>query len=295
MMCESDETIHVVASSSATVLVGAVIVMGGLLGGAQFPTSPVRVCHYCRRVPERYDTIGRVYARHRAADPRIAAQIEAALGDARSVVNVGAGAGSYEPRDRVVAAVEPSTVMIAQRPSDAAPVVRAVAEALPFARDAFDVALATFTVHHWTDPAAGLRELERVAPRQVILTFDESGEWLDRFWLTRDYLPRSAFADTVLDGVTQVCDVVSPARIEVVPVPFDCRDGFFCAYWRDPHAYLDPGVRASISALALLEEAVLLPGLARLAADLESGAWEARNADILELEALDLGYRLVVT
>jgi len=245
-------------------------------------------------VPERYDTIGRVYARHRAADSRIASQIERALGSASTVLNVGAGTGAYEPRDRIVTAVEPSTVMIEQRAPDAAPVMRAVAEALPFPDDTFDVALGTFTVHHWTDAAAGLREVRRVARRQVILTFDESDEWFDRFWLTRDYIPRAVFAGTMVDGVSQVCDVIQPSRVEVVPVPFDCADGFFCAYWRDPGAYLDPDVRASISALALLDDADLRPGLARLAADLESGAWETRNADILDLEALDFGYRLVV-
>jgi SAM-dependent methyltransferase len=245
-------------------------------------------------VPERYDTIGRVYGRHRVADSRIASQIELALGSARTVVNVGAGTGAYESRDRVVTAVEPSTVMIEQRAPDAAPVVRAVAETLPFPAETFDVALGTFTVHHWSDVAAGLREVQRVARRQVILTFDESDEWFDRFWLTRDYIPRTVLAGSMVDGVSQVCDVIQPARVEVVPVPFDCADGFFCAYWRDPRAYLDPDVRASISALALVDDADLQPGLARLSADLDSGAWETRNADILDLEALDFGYRLVI-
>jgi SAM-dependent methyltransferase len=243
----------------------------------------------------RYDTIGRVYARHRSADPRIMGQIERALGDAHSVVNVGAGAGSYEPADRRVTAVEPSNVMLAQRRPDAAPVVRAIAEALPFPNDSFDAALATFTVHHWSDPARGLRELQRVARRHVILTFDQGDEWLDDFWLTRDYLPKAHFRGELFSALSQVLTEIEPARVEVVPVPFDCRDGFFCAYWRRPHAYLDPDVRASISALALLDDAVLEPGLRKLAADLRSGAWHERNRALLELDAYDFGYRLVVT
>ena len=244
---------------------------------------------------ERYDTIGRVYARHRLPDRRIAEQIERALGDARTVVNIGAGTGGYEPTARDVVAVEPSTVMIAQRPHDAAPVVRAVAEGLPFPDRSFDVALATLTVHHWPDSAAGLRELQRVAERQVIFTFDQDEDWLDQFWLTRDYLPRSVMRDAFLAGLEQVCEVIEPQRVEVVSVPSDCTDGFFCAYWRQPHAYLDPKVRASISTFALVDDALLAPGLQRLAADLASGAWEQRNRDILELEAADFGYRLVVT
>jgi SAM-dependent methyltransferase len=247
-----------------------------------------------RSVVHRYDTIGQVYARHRTPDPRITRQIERALGDAHKVVNVGAGAGAYEPVERLVVAVEPSAVMIDQRPGDAASVARAVAEALPFPDRCFDAALATFTVHHWKDSASGLRELERVARRQVILTFDQGDEWLDNFWLTRDYLPHAQFRGTLFSGLSQVCAVIKPMRIEVVPIPFDCTDGFFCAYWRRPHAYLDPGVRASISALALLDDAVLAPGLDRLEADLRSGAWHRRNRQLLELDVLDLGYRLVV-
>ena len=235
----------------------------------------------------RYDTVGQVYARHRVPDPRITRQIERALGDAYTVVNVGGGAGAYEPIDRQVVAVEPSAVMIDQRAVDAAPVVQAVAEALPFPDQCFDAALATFTVHHWQDSATGLRELERVARRQVILTFDQGDEWLDNFWLTRDYLPYAQFRGT---------------RHESTPLivfkDYGVNDGggdFFCAYWRRPHAYLDPGVRASISALALLDAAVLAPGLDRLEADLRSGAWRRRNRHLLELDALDFGYRLVVS
>ena len=221
-------------------------------------------------------------------------QIERALAGARSVVNIGAGAGAYEPPQRHVVAVEPSHVMIAQRPANAVALVQGVAEALPFPDGCFDAALATFTVHHWHDSSRGLREMMRVARHQVILTFDQGDEWLDAFWLTRDYLPQAYFRGNLFSGLAQVSAEIEAARVEVVPVPFDCLDGFFCAYWRRPHAYLDAEVRASISALAMLDDAVLEAGLAQLEGDLRSGAWYERNRDLLELDACDFGYRLVV-
>jgi len=242
----------------------------------------------------RYDTIGRVYSRHRATEPRIEAQIHAALGDARAVLNVGAGTGSYEPDDRVVIALEPSPVMIEQRAPDAAPVIRGCAETLPFADRTFDVVLALLTVHHWDDVDSGLRELQRVAPRQVVLTWDPEAMTADSFWLTREYLPDASGADWGLAALPEILAGLGPARVEPVPIPHDCRDGFFRAYWRRPEAYLDPDVRASISALALVDDAVLAPGLARLRIDLETGAWHQRYAELLDVDALDLGYRLVV-
>lgn len=242
---------------------------------------------------ERYDAIGTGYSRHRRPDPSIMAQIEAALGTANSVINIGAGAGAYEPPGRRVLAVEPSEVMIGQRRPTAC-VVRARAEALPAAEGSFDAALATFTVHHWEDPALGLAEMRRVAGRQVVLTFDQDDTWLEQFWLTRDYFPREYFRGRMFTGLEEVLEGLVPARVEVVPVPADCRDGFFCAYWRRPAAYLDPQVRGSISALALLEPSVLREGLARLADDLASGAWEDRNSSLLELDRCDFGYRLVI-
>ena len=241
----------------------------------------------------RYDTIGQDYADRRRSDPRIMAQIERALGTATSVINVGAGTGAYEPNERRVVAVEPSGVMISQRRRRGA-VIQAVAEALPVADGSFDAALATFTVHHWTDPARGLAEMRRVAGRQVVLTFDQDDSWLESFWLTRDYLPRKYFTGRMFSGLDEVLQVLEPVRVEVVPVPADCKDGFFCAYWRRPMAYLDPQVRAGISALALLDPYVLEPGLARLKTDLASGAWAARNRDLWSVDALDFGYRLVV-
>jgi SAM-dependent methyltransferase len=242
----------------------------------------------------RYDTIGRTYAEYRRPDPQIDAQIHAALGDADHVLNVGAGTGSYEPTDRAVVALEPSPVMIAQRPPDAAPVVRGRAETLPFPDGAFDAVLALLTVHHWDDVDAGLRELQRVAPRQVVLTWDPVAMDASSFWLTREYLPEANGEDWGFAALPEILAGLADARVETVPVPHDCRDGFFRAYWRRPEAYLDPEVRGSISALALVDDELLAPGLARLRADLESGAWHAHHADLFEHDALDLGYRLVI-
>jgi SAM-dependent methyltransferase len=239
-----------------------------------------------------YDRIGVTYARHRRPDTRIAARIADALGDARTVLDVGAGAGSYEPADRAVIAVEPSWVMIRQRSAAAAPVLRGVAEALPFADDAFDATLAVLTVHHWRDPEGGLAELRRVARRVVVVTWDPA-VYAQHFWLTRDYLPEIAVAERDLATLARVVAALPGSDVAALPVPHDCSDGFCGAYWRRPEVYLDADARAAISALARLEDDVLQPAMARLAADLQSGAWRARNADVVARDALDLGYRLV--
>jgi SAM-dependent methyltransferase len=241
-----------------------------------------------------YDTIGTNYAVHRRPDPHIEAQVRVALGDARTVLNVGAGTGSYEPVDRTVVALEPSPVMIAQRRPEATPVVLGCAETLPFPGRAFDAVLALLTVHHWDDVDAGLRELQRVAPRQVVLTWDPTAMTAESFWLTRDYVPEASGTDSAFAALPEILAGLGPARVEPVPIRHDCRDGFLRAYWRRPEAYLDPEVRASISALALVDNDLLAPGLARLRADLTSGAWRERNAELLDVDALDLGYRLVV-
>jgi SAM-dependent methyltransferase len=238
---------------------------------------------------ERYDTIGRSYVATRGEDPRIAAPIWAALGDARTVVNVGAGAGAYEPRDRDVTAVEPSAVMRAQRPPDAAPCLDARAEALPFADGAFDASMAVLSDHHWGDRAAGLRELRRVARRTVVFQWDPA--YRDAFWLAA-YLP--SFAVGLEGTFDAVRAAVGATREIAVPIPHDCRDGFLMAYWRRPEAYLDATVRANISAFALLPAAEVEAMVAALAADLESGAWAERHAGLLDRDALDLGYRVLV-
>jgi SAM-dependent methyltransferase len=240
-----------------------------------------------------YDEIGRAYAEYRRADPRINARILRALGDARSVVNVGAGTGSYEPADRPVTAVEPSAVMIAQRPPSPTAVVQAAAERLPFADRAFDAALAVLTVHHWPEPAQGLAELRRVSRRQVVLTFDPCVH--NRFWLLQEYFPAAArFEVSRAVPVESVAAALDASRIETVPVPHDCVDGFGWAYWRRPERYLDPVARSCISMLAALDEGALAPGLERLALDLATGRWHDRHRDLLAREEIDGGFRLVV-
>jgi SAM-dependent methyltransferase len=239
-----------------------------------------------------YDRIGRGYAARRVADPRWQAAIEAALGDAASVVNVGAGAGSYEPPDRPTVAVEPSAEMIRQRPPGSAPVVRGVAEALPLPDGAVDAALAVLTTHHWTDAPAGLAELRRVAHRQVVLTWDPGV--VGRFWLVADYVPEIAVHEAGLATLDTVRSGLAPATVTPLAVPRDCTDGVLAAHWGRPEAYLDPGVRAGMSGLSLLPADVVGRAVARLASDLASGAWRARHGHLLDLEALDVGYRLVV-
>ena len=236
-----------------------------------------------------YDTIGKTYAGYRRPDPRIAAAIKNALGEAQSVVNIGAGTGSYEPADCKVVAVEPSLVMIAQRPSNAAPVVRASAMNLPFADDAFDAALAIFAVHHWPDQPRGLREMSRVARRCVILTWDNRHAGM---WLTRDYFPEIVEnGEAICPPMESYSQAFAQVQIESVPVPHDCIDGFLHAYWRRPEAYFDSEVRGAISAFAHIHAS---PGLAALRRDLDDGTWRRRNGYLLELSELDLGYRLVI-
>ena len=238
-----------------------------------------------------YDTIGRSYAATRGEDPRLRARIHAALGNARTVLNVGAGTGSYEPRDRDVLAVEPSAVMRAQRAPDAAPAIHASADALPFADASFDATMAVLTDHHWPDRAGGLRELRRVArKRAVLFTFDPA--FIDAFWLTRDYIP--GFRDLPGMTIEDIAGHFGATRIEPVPITHDWQDGFLFAFWRRPEAYLDPVVRANISVFSRLDEADVADCVARLRADLDSGAWARRNADVLAAEELDGGYRLLI-
>lgn len=237
-----------------------------------------------------YDTIGHGYQQQRQPDPRIAAQILRALGNATSVVNVGAGAGSYEPQDRQVLAVEPSMVMIRQRAKTAAPVVQASATALPLRDASVDAALAVLTLHHWPDVPRGLQELRRVARQTVvILTFDTS---VEGFWLT-DYFPELPEIDREsMPTLTEIQQQLGNITISAVPVPHDCVDGFFGAYWRRPQAYLDANVRSAISLFAKLKN--VAAGLAALQADLDSGAWHQRYQHLLQRSELDIGYRLVV-
>jgi SAM-dependent methyltransferase len=241
-----------------------------------------------------YDTIGATYTVTRRTEPRIAATIWTALGDAGTVLNVGAGTGSYEPSDRDVIAVEPSALMRAQRPAGAAPCVAAAAENLPFLDQSFDAAMAVATIHHWQDPIAGLREMRRVARRVVVFTCDCSeSAWRRRFWLTRDYLPEVADFSRGRPSLTDQAAAIG-ARVEPVLIPWDCADGFFEAYWRRPEAYLDEHVRRGISVWSRVGPAVEQRAVRSLAADLTSGRWAERNRDLVDLEAAELGLRLLV-
>jgi len=235
-----------------------------------------------------------MYARHRRPDPRIAARIQAALGDARTVLNVGAGAGSYEPRDRWVLAVEPSATMRAQRPADAAPAICAYAEALPFDDDAVDAAMACVTIHHWNPPSAGLAELRRVARGPVVI-----------FTFELDYLPAWQH-EFLQEGITKeqprfpTMDDIATAlggrtRVERMPTPGDCADGFFEAFWRRPEALLDPAVRSAQSVWALLEAGVEQRIVDRLAAALDSGAWDAEHGYLREQDSFQGALRLVIS
>ena len=241
---------------------------------------------------ELYDRIGHGYDTHRRPDPRLAAAITAALGAAATVVNVGAGAGSYEPAGRPVVAVDPSVAMLRQRGQGAAPAVQASAMALPFCDAAFAAALAVLTVHHWPDRARGLAELARVArERVVILTWDP--EVRCPFWLVDDYFPEIPAIDRVIfPTLEDFRRVLGPVDARPLAIPHDCVDGFLGAYWRRPEAYLDAGVRGAISGFTKIGD--VEPGLARLRADLADGTWERRNGHLRRLDAVDLGYRLVV-
>jgi SAM-dependent methyltransferase len=238
-----------------------------------------------------YDSIGAGYSDARRTDPRIAARIWAALGDAHTVLNVGAGTGSYEPADREVTAVEPSATMRAQRPPGAALCIDASAEQLPFEDRSFDAAMAILSDHHWRDPLAGMRELRRVARRVVVFQFDERAHF--RFWLIRDYLPEFATLRGDSPGLQERADAIG-ARMEPIWIPWDCLDGFFHAHWRRPEAYLVERVRRGTSVWARLGPEIEDRVVHALRSDLESGRWRARNRELLELEEAELGARLLI-
>ncbi|MGB6583594.1 MAG: class I SAM-dependent methyltransferase [Streptosporangiaceae bacterium] len=238
-----------------------------------------------------YDTIGATYTVTRRTEPRIAAQVWAALGDAQTVLNVGAGTGSYEPPGRDVTAVEPSAVMRAQRPAGAAPCIAATAESLPFEDQSFDAAMAIATIDHWQDPIAGLREMRRVARRVVVLTKDFSDP--DLFWLNRDYLPEFAGLLAARPSLTELVRAIE-ARLEPVLIPWDCADGFYEAYWRRPGAYLDEHVRRGISIWARVGPDAEQRAVHSLRDDLASGRWAERYRDLVHLDAAELGLRLLI-
>jgi SAM-dependent methyltransferase len=236
-----------------------------------------------------YDRIGIDYSQLRRPDPRIASRILEALGPAQTVLNVGAGTGSYEPRDRRVTAIEPSLEMIRQRPASAAPAMQGKAEALPFADQSFDACMAVLTVHHWGDKKQGMAEMRRVTRGPiVVVTFDPAhrGAWLN------DYFPELVTLDeTQMPCMSDYEQWLGPVRIEPLPIPRDCTDGFLYAYWARPAAYLDEAVRSGISSFWKIGG--LQAGLLRLRRDLESGEWECRYGELRAQEECDLGYRLV--
>jgi SAM-dependent methyltransferase len=241
-----------------------------------------------------YDRHGRAYAARRRADPRIAARVLAALGGAETVLNVGAGAGSYEPEDRWVLAVEPSATMRAQRPPGSFPAIDARAEQLPFDDDSFDAAMACVTIHHWQPPQAGLAELRRVARGPVVVfTFelDSLIPWQLDYLAAGVALERPRFQS--IDAVEAALG--GSTRVERIPTPADCADGFFEAYWNRPEQLLDPSVRASQSIWELLPPGAEEEIVARLEADLRSGAWDAEHGHLRELGEYDGALRLVVS
>ncbi|MFL6161998.1 MAG: class I SAM-dependent methyltransferase [Jatrophihabitantaceae bacterium] len=240
-----------------------------------------------------YERGGAGYAARRRADPRIAARVHAALGTARTVLNVGAGAGSYEPTDRQVTAVEPSAAMRAQRPA-VRPAIDARAENLPFADASFDAAMAMITVHQWPDLAGGLAELRRVSRGPVvILTFDPDA--LDRLWLV-DYLPELIASERRrFPTPHRLAGLLGPCAISEVPIPLDCVDGFLEAYYGRPEAFADPAVRRSQSSWGFLDPAIAERGLARLGADLASGEWDRRYGRLRSQPEFHGALRLLVS
>lgn len=241
-----------------------------------------------------YEDIGVGYQAVRQEDPRVREQLLAPLVGITRLLNVGAGTGSYEPQGSGLVAIEPSPTMIRQRASGAAPVARGVAQHLPFADDAFAGSMAFLTVHHWPDPIAGLAELRRVTVGPVVvLTFDNVVH--SRQWLVTDYLPEMLALDEGLPSPDTIATALGGGRVDVVPVPADCVDGFCHAWWRRPGAYLSPAVRAGISGIARQPAAVVDRAMAQLERDLDDGTWTRAHADLLDRDSIDAGYRLVVS
>lgn len=241
----------------------------------------------------RYDAIGHGYADFRRADPRIAAAIHTALGDARTVVNVGAGTGSYEPVDRPVVAVEPSTAMALQRDPALSPAVLGVAESLPLADGTADAAMAVMTMQHWSDVPRGVAELVRVARRRVVLVTIDAWAETD-MWLFAEYAPEFVEQDRrEMPVIDELVGMLGPATVTPLPVPHDCTDGMGIAFWSRPETVLDPRARAATSGFARMSDEREAEIVARLAHDLESGAWDARHGHLRRLTELDVGLRLI--
>lgn len=241
-----------------------------------------------------YDRIGLRYSAERRADPRFERAIWDALGDARSVLNIGAGAGSYEPPDREVTAVEPSPVMIAQRPPGCAPAIQGVAESIPLAESCVDATMGVFTMQHWDDVGLGLTEVLRVTRKRIVLLTLDVEVTAQAMWLCRDYLPEITEHDRrAFPSIAHLQAVLPELQVEPVPVPADCTDRFCVALWSRPEAHLDPEVRRASSIWHRLPPAVAQRGLDRLRRDLDSGCWDQRYGHLRAQATLDIGLRLV--
>lgn len=240
-----------------------------------------------------YGEAGIDYVRYRQPDPGIARHILAAIGDARTVLNVGAGAGSYEPRDREVIAVEPSATMRAQRPPDLPDAIDAVAEQLPFPDLSFDAAMATSTVHQWPDLPAGIGELVRVTRGPiVILTSDPAA--LHRYWLA-DYLPEILDIEARrFPAIDTIASLLGGAEIRDVPIPLTCTDGFEEAYYGRPEMLLDPGAQRAISTWSFLSPEANARFMRHLTADLSSGAWDRTYGHLRAQPTFSGALRLII-
>jgi SAM-dependent methyltransferase len=241
-----------------------------------------------------YDRIGQRYSSRRHADPRWARTIRAAIGDATTILNIGAGAGSYEPPDLDVVALDPSITMLTQRPRVAPPCVAASAEAIPFRDEQFDASTCVLTIHHWLDWRRGLAEVKRVTRRRIIVVTADVFREDMTFWLKDYFAEIDAWDRTHVQRIDDVLAELWPARVEVLPVPADCTDGFCGAYWRRPAAYLDPEVRAGVSGFNLIPTEAVDRGVRNLRIDLDTGRWHERYGRLLDKDQIDIGYRLIV-
>jgi hypothetical protein len=241
-----------------------------------------------------YGRIGVAYSTYRQPDPRFAAAIAGAIGGARTVLNVGAGAGSYEPTDRDVTAVEPSASMRAQRPSHLPPAIDAMAEDLPFPDKAFDAAMTTFSIHQWSDLVAGLTEMRRVA-RGPIVIMTEDPDLLGRFWLA-DYAPQVITSSARrYPSIASIAEVLGEVEVANIPIPLECVDGFNEAYYGRPEMLLDPLARTSCSAWTFVDEPTAASYVERLESDLADGTWDRKYGHLRTQPAFDGSLVLIVS
>jgi SAM-dependent methyltransferase len=244
-------------------------------------------------VGEIYDRIGRSYISGRRTDPKIAAQLHSFLEGAESILNIGAGTGSYEPQHSKLIAVEPSATMIQQRPQSSAPVIQASAESLPFDYNQFTHCMTVLSMHHWSDRAKAFSEIKRVTQKRFVALSWYSPGLENKYWLYRDYLTQIPELNSSIFPTVYELKVHFPNLQEhIVPIPYDCLDGFDGAYWKRPEAFLDPDVRKNMSVFSKIKN--IEPILDKLKYDIESGNWIKRNQKLLQLSEYDCGYRIFV-